>query len=58
MCRLDKQPRHFSMVPFHGGLMDESGPDLAAFKELHSVNDLALCTTKNKAQPISRSMPA
>ncbi|ROL43771.1 hypothetical protein DPX16_4605 [Anabarilius grahami] len=36
--------------------MDESGPDLAKFKELHSVTDLALCPTKATAQAIGRVM--
>ncbi|KAL0196631.1 hypothetical protein M9458_005171, partial [Cirrhinus mrigala] len=32
--------------------MDESGPDLAAFKDLRSATDLTLCTTKMTAQAI------
>ncbi|KAI2647691.1 Gamma-glutamyl phosphate reductase [Labeo rohita] len=36
--------------------MDESGPHLTAFKDLHSTTDLALCTTKMTAQVIGRSI--
>lgn len=36
--------------------MDESSLELAAFKELHSVTDLALGNTKTTAQVIGRSM--
>ncbi len=36
--------------------MDESGPDPAAFRELHSATDLALHATKTTAQVIGRSM--
>lgn len=38
--------------------MDESGPDPAAFKELHSATDLALRATKMTAQATGRSMPS
>ncbi|MCJ8740105.1 hypothetical protein PDJAM_G00055060 [Pangasius djambal] len=37
-------------------VMDESGPDSAAFKELRSATDLALRATKATAQAIGRSM--
>lgn len=36
--------------------MDESGPDPAAFKELRSTTNLALCTTKTTAQVINHMM--
>ncbi|KAL0147015.1 hypothetical protein M9458_057539, partial [Cirrhinus mrigala] len=36
--------------------MDESGPDLTAFKDLRSTTNLALCATKMTAQAIGRSM--
>ncbi len=36
--------------------MDESGPDPAVFRELHSMTDLALRATKTTAQVIGRSM--
>lgn len=32
--------------------MDESGPNLAKFKELRNATDLALCATKVTAQSI------
>lgn len=35
--------------------MDESSPDLAVFRELHSATDLALCATKTTAQAIGRA---
>lgn len=38
--------------------MDESGPDPAAFKELHSATDLALRATKMTVQATGRSMPS
>lgn len=37
--------------------MDESSPDPAAFRELHSVTDLVLCATTMTAQATGRSMP-
>ncbi len=36
--------------------IDESSPNPAAFKELRSATDLALCATKMTAQAIGRSM--
>ncbi len=36
--------------------MDVSGLDPTAFKELRSMTDLALCTTKATVQAIDRSM--